>query len=747
METPTPYSQKHGFSSSYEEIFPPVETSGAAITVENYKLKIMEKDKALFESAQTRKEQEKTIEALRRELESKNENNERLILQIDELTFNLHQYENLLNKNKSDMNELQKRSDEQITSLNAQRINLLKKIDELEKILTNTNENIKSSYKEYQHLENDNSALKDTINDKLTIISKYEGIFDQLKKDNKQIPSLKRRINDLETVLEQFKAEVNSLKEKNERLQCDKHDIENKLTIAVSENQKEKLNSNNLYRLNYEMDSLRKDYIQKEKENSSLSDKYKSIIKDSDNFVNIISCEIGQFTNFLENLKINESMIKLPLSPIKNFNSTGLSNTFTLKYEVIMKSIESLKNRTIDVLNANILNVNKLSLSLSDAEIINKKLLTDKEDIQKENLLLRQKLNEEKKQSYNERNSFETLNESYTQLKDNYIKLKNNYKDFTDKNERFSKDTKDFIQALQSKLKIKGDSNGTLTHKIIEKISKIIADNGTLQRELNEFKNKNDKMKEHIVQLKEENSEIKNQSALLEQSTTEKINHIESTKDSEMKQQKNTLYDKIKELTRLLEESNKLILSYEKEVKELKIRNNKLEHNLKMLTNSHIELEQNINNQNSSLHNEMDAKDLKYNNLLREVELKDIHIKSLEKLLNANNIQYDTYNQMNITNNQVGKIQRNNSTSNLKVQTQYILPEQENNSSSFIKNEEHEQELKKLMNCFGNCNTNNTNNNDELYNNINTTEPTSNENNSVINNKRIPGKLYSTKRK
>ena len=143
----------------------------------------------------------------------------------------------------------------------------------------------------------------------------------------------------------------------------------------------------------------------------------------------------------------------------------------------------------------------------------------------------------------------------------------------------------------------------------------------------------------------------------------------------------------------------------------------------------------------------MDAKDLKYNNLLREVELKDIHIQSLEKLLNVNNIQYDTYNQMNNTNNQVGKIQRNNSTSNLKVQAQYILPEQENNSSSFIKNEEHEQELKKLMNCFGNCNTNNTNNNDELYNNINTTEPKSNENNSVINNKRIPGKLYSTKRK
>lgn len=47
----------------------------------------------------------------------------------------------------------------------------------------------------------------------------------------------------------------------------------------------------------------------------------------------------------------------------------------------------------------------------------------------------------------------------------------------------------------------------------------------------------------------------------------------------------------IKKLTELLEDSNQIISSYEKENEELKEKNQKFETNLKLLTNSHIELE------------------------------------------------------------------------------------------------------------------------------------------------------------
>ena len=154
----------------------------------------------------------------------------------------------------------------------------------------------------------------------MNIITKYESIFEQLKKDNKQIPSLKRQIVDMESVFSQYKNEINSLKEKNEKLAFEKEDIENKLRINISEQQKDKVNSHNLFKLNYELENLRKDNVLKEKENSSLLDKYKNTLKDSDNFVHLVTSELGQFTNFLESLNLStKTLMKMPISTIKNF--------------------------------------------------------------------------------------------------------------------------------------------------------------------------------------------------------------------------------------------------------------------------------------------------------------------------------------------------------------------------------------------------------------------------------------------
>ena len=94
---------------------------------------------------------------------------------------------------------------------------------------------------------------------------------------------------------------------------------------------------------------------------------------------------------------------------------------------------------------------------------------------------------------------------------------------------------------------------------------------------------------------------------------------------------KKILYDKIKSLTNLLEESNKLIKAYETEVTQLKTKNSKLEYNLQMLTDSHSQLEKIVNNNTSVLKTELEIKEQNYNELLKELEIKDLHIKSLEK--------------------------------------------------------------------------------------------------------------------
>jgi hypothetical protein len=223
-------------------------------------------------------------------------------------------------------------------------------------------------------------------------------------------------------------------------------------------------------------------------------------------------------------------------------------------------------------------------------------------------------------------------------------------------------------------------------------------------------------------------------STLLEQNINEQLNYIESSKDSEMKMQKNILYDKIKALSQLLEQSNQFVLMYEKEVKELKCRNAEVEYNLKMLTNSHMEFEMNVNYNNSTLQSEIEEKEQKYYAMVNEIKLKDIHIQSLEKLLNCNGIKYD---QSLI----IGNLLRNTK------ECKSIVPqyqEDESVESSFVRNEKHEQELKNLMSCFDEKNLKSSGNKDD---NISDRKIDDDNNKINNNNKRIPGKLYSIKKK
>ena len=113
-----PFSPNHGYSSSYEEIQPPLETNESSSIIENYKIKIMEKDKSLFELGRTLKQKKKIIDSLQHEIESKTEHNENLQHQIEKLSFHIHQYETVLNQNQSELKELKVHSDLQITSLN-----------------------------------------------------------------------------------------------------------------------------------------------------------------------------------------------------------------------------------------------------------------------------------------------------------------------------------------------------------------------------------------------------------------------------------------------------------------------------------------------------------------------------------------------------------------------------------------------------------------------------------------------------
>jgi hypothetical protein len=77
----------------------------------------------------------------------------------------------------------------------------------------------------------------------------------------------------------------------------------------------------------------------------------------------------------------------------------------------------------------------------------------------------------------------------------------------------------------------------------------------------------------------------------LTKSKEDELNHLDNSKNEEIKKHRESLYEKINSLTKLLEESNYMMSEYENENIKLKKKCEKLEYNLQMLTDSHLELE------------------------------------------------------------------------------------------------------------------------------------------------------------
>ena len=202
---------------------------------------------------------------------------------------------------------------------------------------------------------------------------------------------------------------------------------------------------------------------------------------------------------------------------------------------------------------------------------------------------------------------------------------------------------------------------------------------------------------------------------------------IKKEDNNEFLEQKKMLYDKIHKLNDLLEESNQIIKTYEKETSELKNKNIKLENNIKLLTNSHYELEKIINSSTDGLKSEIDIKDQKYNDLLKELQLKDIHIKSLENLFDKQNRPDPgkIFSKINAIPLEVNSEKNNNNyedqlNTTFNKDKNYNNFDQGRNEQDFQRDDITEMKLNKLINNFeirNKINNFNNNQNPIEYNN------------------------------
>ena len=636
------------------------------------------------------------------------------IIEKDKIIIELKQKEKDLNKEISKLN----------LSLNENE-SLKKKIQNLTLIIESNEDSVKKLYLEKQKKDEDINNLLQELKEKENIINMNCNKNQILLNENKQLPSLKGKIDDLEKIIMELKDDITNLRFVNDKLIEEKNELNDMLSKKEEEIQKNRIYEQNLINLNNKNILLNKEIQKKGNEKQSLDDKYLSLMNNNETFIHLITNELGNFLNYLESINMNNlitfnnASFKIPLHNLPNFEHTKLDENFMLKYEILSKCILQIEEKITDMLNICKSSINKINHELELSEEKNQNLVNEKNSIKKENFALKNKITDIT-QDNNDKNlilqkKVNELNEAQNANQ----KLKKENDDLIYKNSVLNKEYDRLINDIDNKLiqfPIKNIDNLTednflinnknfakenfnnmttlSTNKVIHKIDSLIYLNKEINKELSEMIHQNKSLNEKNLDLNNENMLLKDKIASYEESIHTELNNYKSRKENELNETKEILFNRVKKLNEILEQGNKLIKSYEYEVADLKNKNSKLEFNLKMLTQSHQELENIVNCKEDGLKEQIDIKENKYQELIKEIELKNIQIKSLEKLLR----QYQGGNNFN------DDIEINMGNEEYK---------EEDSNISFEKDNIREMQLNKLINNFENISKQNNDNDNQ----------------------------------
>ena len=705
-------------------------------SIDKYKLQIFEKDKLLIEYKTKEKELNKEITKLKLALSSKDDEIFKLEDKLQELLHNLKNTENQNEKKFTEFSETKKTYTDKINEILGENQNLKNKINNLNAVIETHEDSIKNIYLEKQKNEEEIMNLKEELRKKENMIDVNYSKKQVLINENKQLPSLKAKIDDLEKIILELKDEIVGLRDINDKLLEEKNELNEIINKKENEIQQNRIYEQNLINLNNKNIVLNKEIQKKGNDIKSLDDKYLSLLNNNETFIHIFTNELGNFLNYLESINMNNltsfnnTTFKLPLNNLPNFEHTQLDDNFMLKYEVLSKCILQIEEKITDILNNCKKTINQMNYDLIQNEERNKGILNEKNMVKKENYALKNKItditqeNNDKNINYEKKNA--QLTEAYTQNQ----KLKKDNEELIYKNTILEKEYNRLINDIDNKLiqfPIKSFDNinnsfiindskenfnniTTLsTNKIIHKIDSLIYLNKEINKQLSDMNKENKNCKEKINDLENENFFMKDKVKHYEENVQKEINNYKNRKENEYNETKEVLFNKVKTLNDILEQGNKLIKSYELEVADLKNKNSKLEFNLRMLTQSHQELENIVNHNEKGLKEQMDITDKNYQNLIKEIKLKDLQIQSLEKLLsqyqNEKNEENDDgiMNMINNNDNNMGDMINNNFNDNDSV-------------VSFAKDDYREMQLNKMINNY------------EVVNNLNNNEDKENEN-------------------
>ena len=486
-------NQQIDYSSSYSNIT----NKNQKNSVEE-SLKIMEKDKIIFEFMKKEKELNKIISDLNKELSSKIEQNYFLGEQIRQ--FKINNNNNIIN------------SENIALKLNEEKNKLINEITRLNFIIHNHEDSIKKAIETINEKNENINNLQNELIQKNSIIKKNDEIKSSLRKENKQIPSLKSKINDFEQVIKVYQEKINELQKNNE--------------IISTQNQLLKKGKNlkniEIPEKNKNFGKTGQNFEDKNAEYSKLYEKFIRLKNDSDAFIRIFLNELGNLVNFIEMIKIENNDGKL--FQIQEFDELfsqdiekiKLNEGFALKYEIMDSSIKQAKEKIINLVNKGNNYWNKINNERLNSINENEKEFKNEKDI------LNQKINMSNLEIKKYQNVIEELNKDYEDIKNNYIKLKQNYTDFSSKNDFLENNFNNFINQIENKLKdfpFEINKNEVNDDEILSPTQKIIMQITSL---INFCKELNDRLKEAMRCNKEIN--IKNNKE--KQQLNNKINDL-----------------------------------------------------------------------------------------------------------------------------------------------------------------------------------------------------------------------------
>ena len=719
-------------------------TSIGSNQINKYKLQVIEKDKIIFDLKQKEKELNKHINDLNLSLTEKDDQIFHLDNRIKELLQALKSTEAQTEIKFNQFSENEKNFNQKINDIIIENENLKNKVQNLSAVIEANETSLKNVYIEKQKNEEYIQKLLDELKKKENVIDINQNKKQILINENKQLPWLKGKIDDLEKIILELKDEIVGLRDINDKLIEEKNELNELVKKKEEEIQKNRIYEQSLINLNNKNILLNKEIQKKGNDIQSLDDKYLSLLNNNETFIHLITNELGNFLNYLESINmnnlisLNNSPFKIPLHNLPNFEHTKLDENFMLKYEILTKCILQIEEKITDMLNVCKNSINKINHDMTLLDEKNQNIINEKNDIKKENFALKNKITDLTQDNNDKNLTLQKKVNELTDMQNQNQLLKKDKEDLIYRNSVLDKEYQRLINDIDNKLiqfpiktlenfeednylinnpnfaKENYNNMTTLsTNKVIHKIDSLIYLNKEINKELNEMIRENKNINQKNVDLNNENLLLKDKIQSYEESIQNEITNYKNKKENELNETKEILFKKVKSLNNILEQGNKLIKSYELEVAELKNKNSKLEFNLKMLTQSHQELENIVNCNENGLKEQIDIKENDYQNLIKEIQLKDLQIKSLQDLL----AQY-----------QEGK--------NEEGMNDFLIQNEEYKEDdsivSFAKDNFREMQLNKLISNLDEIN--NKKNENNIDENIN------------INNQKEPGKIIFNKK-